>query len=148
MNRAVNDGRPRGFREGLLTSASLLANAPDAAAALEQWKALLADHAAGRLPSAARRRRWLTPIRPFDLGVHLNLTQGRPLSGTIRPSCSTPTAVFPASSPSSPGCSRYGDRFHAAIRTELEQQVQLVCDHGLRPTHLNGHQYIEMLPAM
>ena len=25
--------------------------------------------------------------------------------------------------------------------------MQVVCDHGLRPTHLNGHQYIEMLPA-
>jgi predicted glycoside hydrolase/deacetylase ChbG (UPF0249 family) len=24
----------------------------------------------------------------------------------------------------------------------------MVCDHGLRPSHLNGHQYIEMLPAV
>jgi predicted glycoside hydrolase/deacetylase ChbG (UPF0249 family) len=41
-----------------------------------------------------------------------------------------------------------GDRFQAAIRAELIAQAQMVCDQGLRPTHLNGHQYIEMLPVV
>ena len=85
MNRAISEGILRGFREGLLTSTSLLANAPDAGRALQQWKGLLAEHAAGRLPSAAARRRLDDPDRPFDLGVHLNLTQGRPLSGSRYP---------------------------------------------------------------
>ena len=26
--------------------------------------------------------------------------------------------------------------------------MQVVCDQGLRPTHLNGHQYIETIPAV
>ena len=51
MNPALSDGVLRGFREGILTSASLLANAPDAARAMRLWKALAADHDAGRLPS-------------------------------------------------------------------------------------------------
>jgi chitin disaccharide deacetylase len=43
---------------------------------------------------------------------------------------------------------RSGERFRAAIRAELQQQVLVICDHGLPPTHLNGHQYIEMIPAI
>ena len=85
MNRAVSDGILHGFRHGLLTSTSLLANAPDAARALSHWKELLADQAAGRLPSAEVRRRLGDPDCPFDLGVHLNLTQGRPLGGDRYP---------------------------------------------------------------
>ena len=34
------------------------------------------------------------------------------------------------------------------MQRELEEQVQFVCDHGLKPTHLNGHQYVEMLPEI
>ena len=125
-----------------------MANAPDAARALEAWKTLEADRAAGRLASLPSREALADPQCPFDLGVHLNLTQGRPLN-----------AAYPAELLDSAGCfpgvfslfrrlRRGGDRFRAAIRAELEQQIQFVCDHGLRPTHLNGHQYIEMLPPV
>ncbi len=40
------------------------------------------------------------------------------------------------------------DHFAAALHTELSAQVERVVDHGVRPTHLNGHQYIELLPAV
>lgn len=79
MNRAVSDGILHGFRHGLLTSTSLLANAPDAARALSLWKGLLIERSNGLLPSAEAHRRLDDPDCPFDLGVHLNLTQGRPL---------------------------------------------------------------------
>jgi chitin disaccharide deacetylase len=149
LNRAVTDGILRGFREGPLTSTSLLANAPDVPRAVEQWKTLLADQAAGRLPSAAVRAALGDPPKPFDLGVHLNLTQGRPLLGNR----------FPAELLDARGrfCGIYalfarlkwhGSRFGDAIRAELSRQVQMVCDLGLRPTHLNGHQYIEMIPGI
>src|SRR5208282_5885390 len=36
----------------------------------------------------------------------------------------------------------------AAIDEELTCQVQFMLDRGHRPTHLNGHQYIEMLPIV
>ena len=36
----------------------------------------------------------------------------------------------------------------AAIEEELTCQVQFMLDRGHRPTHLNGHQYIEMLPVV
>ena len=78
MSRAVTEGILRGFRDGPLTSTSLLANAPDAGRALERWKALLGQQRSGELPSGALRRTLDDDDRPFDLGVHLNLTAGRP----------------------------------------------------------------------
>ena len=56
MNRSITDGIMQGFRQGLLTSALLLANAPDAARALILWKELLRDQAAARLPLHACAR--------------------------------------------------------------------------------------------
>jgi chitin disaccharide deacetylase len=149
MNRAVSDGILRGFGEGLLTSTSLLANAPDAGRALGRWKILAADHAAGRLLSTARRAKLHDPQRPFDLGVHLNLTQGRPLSGSRYPAeLLDPAGRFPGVFVLFSQLRRHARRFQQAMQTELEQQVQVVLDHGIQPTHLNGHQYIEMLPAI
>ena len=40
MNPAVTDGILQGFEQGLLTSTSLLSNAPDAARALDRWRQL------------------------------------------------------------------------------------------------------------
>ena len=150
MNRAVSEGILRGFREGLLTSTSLLANAPGCRPRhCNSGKSWRHEHAAGRLPSTATRKRLDDPDRPFDLGVHLNLTQGRPLSGSRYPAeLLDPAGRFPGVLALFVRLRRYGGKFHAAIRAELDQQVQVVCDQGLQPTHLNGHQYIEMIPEV
>jgi hypothetical protein len=156
MNRAVSDGIFRGFEEGLLTSTSLLSNAPDAARALDGWRQLESRRRQGSLASSTGRARLHDPALPFDLGIHLNLTQGRPLSG----------ARYPAELLDASGCFPGifglfrrlrghhvpmvvvgGEAMAAAIEEELTCQVQFMLDRGQRPTHLNGHQYIEMLPA-
>ena len=147
MSRAVTDGILRAFRHGLLTSTSVLANGPDASRALDQWKALIEQHAAGALPSMPARRRLDDCREPLDLGVHLNLTQGRPL-GPYPSELLDPSGCFPGVVPLFFRLWRSGDRFHAAIRKELQRQVEFVRDQGLRPTHLNGHQYVELLPAV
>jgi predicted glycoside hydrolase/deacetylase ChbG (UPF0249 family) len=149
MNRAITDGIVRGFREGLLTSTSLMANAPDVDRALQLWKTLTADHTSGCLSSVARREKLGDPQRPFDLGVHLNLTQGRPLSGSRYPAeLLDPAGRFPGVFALFSRLLRNGRRFQDAMQVELMQQVQTIRDHGLQPTHLNGHQYIEMIPAV
>ena len=43
---------------------------------------------------------------------------------------------------------RSGAAAAAAIEEELTCQVQFLLDRGHQPTHLNGHQYIEMLPVV
>ena len=148
MNRAVSDGILRGFRHGLLTSTSVLSNAPDAARALSRWPELLAEQSGGRLPSAEVRRRLDDPSCLFDLGVHLNLTQGRPLGGDRYPAeLLDPEGRFPGVFKLFARLQRSRGKFRGAIRDEWQRQIQFACDYGVRPTHLNGHQYVEMLPA-
>jgi len=149
MNRAVDGGVLRGFREGLLTSTSVLANAPDAARAMREWRVLGEDYTADALPSIPNRRRLGDPSQTFDLGVHLNLTQGRPLDGSRYPvELLDSEGRFPGVFALFARLRRFGGKFHTPIREELERQIQFVLDHGTRPTHLNGHQYVEMMPTM
>ncbi len=149
MNRGVTDGIIQGFREGLLTSASLLSNAPDAERALRLWIELLEDQAAARLPLHAWRSRLEDPFNRFDLGVHLNLTQGRPLTGKNYPvELLDHQGRFPGVFALFSRLQRHGVRLCGQIQSELARQVEFLLDHGVQPTHLNGHQYIEMLPVV
>lgn len=149
LNRATTEGVVRGFRHGLLTSTAVIANAPHASEALSAWKHLLAEWHQRSWPSAAVRRTLGDPPLPPDMGVHLNLTQGRPLTGERYP------AELLDAEGRFPGVWKLFFRLRrpspaalAAIRRELVGQVELVLDHGVRPTHLNGHQYIELIPAI
>jgi len=148
MSRAVNRGILLGFRDGLLTSAAILANAPEAEDAMTLWNALSADRRAGRLPSAAARRRLGEIDRPFDLGVHLNLSQGRPLGKDYPGELLDSDGRFPGATGLFFRLLRYGRKHREAITAELERLVRFVVDRGPRPTHLNGHQYVEMMPGM
>ncbi|HUY91696.1 MAG TPA: ChbG/HpnK family deacetylase [Pirellulales bacterium] len=149
LNAAVNAGILQSARQGLLTSTSLLANGPQAAAALAAWKELLELQRSGELPSSAARRRLEDPNQPFDLGIHLNLTQGRPLTAGRYPAelldregrFPGPAALFRRL------CGR-STPFAARIEAELAAQIEFMLDHGAKPTHLNGHQYMEIMPAL
>ena len=148
LNAAVNAGILRGFTHGLLTSTSLLANAPQAAAALAGWKALALRRTEGMLDCPLRDG-LDDPGRRFDLGIHVNLTQGRPLTAARYP------AALLDRDGRFPGIFGLFYRLHkpaaycaAARCPELAAQIAFLADHGLRPTHLNGHQYIEMLPPV
>ena len=149
MNSAVTDGILQGFEHGLLTSTSVLANAPDVVRALQQWKRLEPARSGHGLPSSERRRRLDDPDRAFDLGVHLNLTQGRPLTGNRYPAeLLDPQGRFPGIFGLFRRLWLGGPRFAAAIQQELFCQIQVLLDHGHQPTHLNGHQYVETIPAV
>ncbi|NQV26691.1 MAG: ChbG/HpnK family deacetylase [Rhodopirellula sp.] len=149
MNQPVTDGILRGFRHGLLTSTSLLANAPAAAEALRVWPQLQEQQAAGVLPSAESRERLGDTGSPFDLGIHLNLTQGYPLTGSRYPDeLREGDGHFCGISRAFVRLRRRRHRFVASITAELSQQIEFLLDHGQQPTHLNGHQYVELLPGL
>ncbi len=149
MNPAVTEGIFRGFEEGLLTSTSLMSNAPDAARALDRWGQLESRRAQGSLASMARRERLQDPAQPFDLGVHLNLTEGRPMIGSRYPAALLDASgCFPGIFGLFRRLRRGGETAAAAIEEELSCQAQFMLDRGHRPTHLNGHQYIELLPVV
>ncbi|WP_010585152.1 carbohydrate deacetylase [Schlesneria paludicola] len=149
MNAAVNAGILKSFRHGVLTSTSLLSNAPAATEACHEWPGLLQDLAVRRLESLSVRQELGDPDVPFDLGVHLNLTQGRPLTGDRYP------AELLNERGEFPGIGAVFTRFRrttptqvAKVADELNAQIEWMCDHHLRPSHLNGHQYVELLPPI
>jgi predicted glycoside hydrolase/deacetylase ChbG (UPF0249 family) len=86
---------------------------------------------------------------PFDIGVHLNLTQGRPLTGERYPAdllddqgrFPGPRHLFTALL----ACRR---KWTAPLKAELAAQIGWVLDNGVRPSHANGHQYIELFPGV
>lgn len=149
MNTAVNLGILSAFRDGLLTSTSLLANGPAAETACQEWGRIIVEQASGPLLSSEKRSRVFEPPLPFDLGIHLNLTQGFPLTKERFP------AEMLGINGNFPGIGKLFARLNRAnseqlhaVESELYAQVAWMCDHGLRPTHLNGHQYIEMIPQV
>jgi predicted glycoside hydrolase/deacetylase ChbG (UPF0249 family) len=147
MSAAVDRGILTSFDRGLLTSTSVLANGPTAAAAICQMQALEHRRLSGGLQSMPKRRALGDPMLPFDLGVHLNLTQGRPLTGIRYPAELLDTdGRFPGAGRLFAAMLRYRRRFAAAMTAELNEQITFVTDHGVAPTHANGHQYLEMFP--
>jgi predicted glycoside hydrolase/deacetylase ChbG (UPF0249 family) len=149
LNSAVDDGILDAFTNGVLTSTAVLANGPSAESAIQRVVQLsVARFADGHLES---NRRFLLddPDTSFDLGIHLNLTQGRPLTGNRYPS----ELVDEQGCFAGPGklfatLLRARGRLLAALEAELVEQIVWVLDHGVRPTHINGHQYIELFPGV
>jgi predicted glycoside hydrolase/deacetylase ChbG (UPF0249 family) len=121
----VTEGIVRAHLNGIVTSTTLMANMPGAEAAV------------GRLGEAPE----------LGVGVHLNASQGRPLSreglaladedgvmrhtavGLIAACCVRPWLV-------------------RAIAAEFEAQIRWVLDHGVRPTHLDSHRHTHGFPPV
>jgi chitin disaccharide deacetylase len=149
FNEAVTRGIIEGFTCGLLTSTSLLTNAPAAKRAIVEWSRLEQLRATGNMASAASRSRLYDPVAPFDLGVHLNLTQGRPLTaGRYPDDLLDAEGRFLAPGKLFWKLLSIGWRRRAALADELSAQIEWLLDHGVRATHLNGHQYVEMMPVV
>lgn len=148
MNPAVNEGILQVFRQGLLTSTSLLANAPAAEAACAAWPKLMSEVRSRSIPTLSRRQVLGDDLKPFDLGIHLNLTQGFPLSENYPAELLGPQGQFPGIGTVFRQLRRVGTPFREAVRRELSLQIERMLDLGVQPTHLNGHQYVEMMPEV
>jgi predicted glycoside hydrolase/deacetylase ChbG (UPF0249 family) len=149
MNDAVTNGILEGFRDGLLTSTSVLTNAPGCIKALESWKELLAQFAVGGLPSSPARQQLSDSAAPFDLGIHLNLTQGRPLTGEkFPPELLDRRGMLPGVAALAQRLLIGGWKYRDSIEQELRSQIEVLLDHGISPTHLNAHQYVDTFPVV
>jgi predicted glycoside hydrolase/deacetylase ChbG (UPF0249 family) len=149
MSPAVSDGILRAFNHGLLTSTSILANAPDFRRALDHWAVLLAAKQAGDLPSRTARVALNDSLHPFDLGVHLNLTQGQPLTGRHYPGqLLDGHGQFYGVGRTFLALLAAGRAFRQAVRNEITAQVERTIAAGVDVLHLNGHQYVELIPLV
>jgi hopanoid biosynthesis associated protein HpnK len=123
----VNEAVAQAHSEGILTSATIMANMS----------------AAGKAVKIAKK------LPTLGVGVHLNLTEGRPVSKDAGISCLLNDEGQFAYSPLVLSLMSLARReIRKAIRTELAAQIQWVIDHGLKPTHLDSHKHIHAFPAL
>jgi hopanoid biosynthesis associated protein HpnK len=123
----VNDAIVEGHRNGIITSTTLMANG----AAFESAVAL------------ARRQPRL------GVGVHLNLTEGRPISDGARiPSLVNGRGLL------SGGPGRLARRVFlgrirlADVERELRAQIEKVLAAGIPATHIDGHKHVHLWPSI
>ena len=123
----VNRGIAQAHRYGIVTSATILANGAAFASAVELVKAT---------PSLA-------------VGVHLNLSDGKPVS----PPETVPSIVNDRGDfKGGPEAlllrvARRNLRIKE-VEMEWESQIRKVVNAGIQPTHLDGHKHVHMLPGM
>jgi len=123
----VNKAVAQAHTEGVLTSATIMANMPAAEEAVKIAK---------KLPS-------------LGVGVHLNLFEGRPVSKDSHVDCLLDADGRFAFSPVRLSLLSIGrHKIRNAIRTELAAQIQWVIDSSLAPTHLDSHKHIHSFPAI
>jgi len=127
LGRAVgiNAGIARAHRDGIVTAATLMVNAP-------------ASAAAGRL---ARE------IPALDVGVHLALTYGRPTTDPARiPSLVEPGGAFPAKPAAFLGTGRaVAEEALLEYRAQYDRARELI---GREPSHLDSHHWLHDEPAL
>jgi hopanoid biosynthesis associated protein HpnK len=123
VNRAV----VKAHTEGLLTSATIMTNA----AASEQ-----AVQLAKSLPS-------------LGVGLHLNLTEGKPLLKDGPAKClAGPNGDFAAGPEKLFFLSITSRRIRHAIELEADAQIRWMLDKGLKLTHIDSHKHIHTIPPI
>jgi chitin disaccharide deacetylase len=123
----VNRGIADAHRNGIVTSTSLLANGPAFADGLK---------AASELPG-------------LGVGVHLNLSDGPPTAPAeeVR-SLLNEDGEF-AGGPESLLLRLTTKSLNVKeVEKEWDAQIQKVRAAGIRPTHLDGHKHVQMLPSL
>jgi predicted glycoside hydrolase/deacetylase ChbG (UPF0249 family)/putative flippase GtrA len=127
LTPSINRGVVDAHRRGILTSTSLIVNG----AAFEDAVALALAN-----PT-------------LDVGVHLTLTEERPLAtGTARSGLVDRDGCFP------PTIFAFAARYLRgaisldAIRDELAAQIETALGRGLAVSHLDGHQHVHALPGI
>jgi len=127
LTPGVNRGIATAFREGILTSASLLTNTSH----LDQTLSL-----ARMLPG-------------LKVGVHLTLVGGRPvLEARKVPSLAPREGKFRDSWQSFLPAWTMGRVREEEVRSEWRAQVARALGGGIRPAHLDSHQHLHVLPAL
>ena len=127
LSEKTNEGIEYAHRNGILTSASLMANG----AAFEHAVAICRQ-----VPS-------------LDVGIHLTLVEERPLLAALAvPSLVDAKGRFPRHATVFTKQYFLGRLSLTEIRAELEAQIRKVLKHGIHISHLDSHQHVHMLPQI
>ncbi len=123
VNRAVKQAHT----DGVLTSATIMVGMGAAKAAVEL---------AGEMPG-------------LGVGVHLNFTEGAPISKDQRVKILLDgNGEFSFSLGKLAVRSMLSKAVRGAIEIELAAQIQWLIDNGIKPTHLDSHKHVHTCPAI
>jgi len=125
----VNRGVAEAHRNGIVTSASLLANGE----AFDEAVALARDKSG------------------LGVGVHLNLNDGPPVAPRARaslPSLVNDSGEFEGGPDGLLVKIATRGLSMREVETEWEAQISKVRNAGVEPTHLDGHKHVHMLPGL
>src|SRR3989304_4906126 len=127
LNEEVNEGILKSFRNGILRSASLMANGNSF------------DHAVGIIHSNPN----------LDIGVHLTLVEGKPIMAADK----IPSLLNENGNLYTHAIKFTKKYFSEVINLgeayeELNAQIRKVLDHGINISHIDSHQHIHMLPKI
>jgi predicted glycoside hydrolase/deacetylase ChbG (UPF0249 family) len=127
-DEARNAGIFDGIQAGTVTSASILPNGPELQDAL--------------------KRIHTESFRNVSWGVHLNLSEGKPLS-TGNSILLGPNGMFWGKVSSRRLLMRQGNRdLETEIAQEIDAQITLFETSGIPLSHLDGHQHVHVFPAV
>jgi predicted glycoside hydrolase/deacetylase ChbG (UPF0249 family) len=123
----VNKGIVEAHKTGVLTSSTIMVNAPAAGQAAE---------IVHNLPN-------------LGVGVHLNLTEGKPVCQDAAVKLLLgPDGCFGLTTGKLALVSMLGGKVQAAIKAELTAQIQWIFEQGIKPTHLDSHKHIHSIPPI
>ncbi len=98
------------------------------------------------LNDALKRIRALNSVS-VSFGIHLNLSEGRPVETGLR-CIPGPNGLFRGKSETQNLLSRRGDlELEREIRREFAAQIKRILDAGVALDHLDGHQHVHVFPA-
>jgi len=121
----VSKGILQSAANGIVTATGVFATAPH-----------FPEHAA-----------WLRDCEALDAGVHLNLTDGNPLTSDMRKALSRWSGRFPGKFSVGTAVTT-GAIAIEDVRREWRAQIERCLETGLRVRFLNSHEHVHMLPSL
>lgn len=125
FSRGITQGILRAHREGVVTSTTIAAN----------------------MPAAEEAVRHLADAPDLGVGVHLNVSQGLPLSAEAR-GLAGPDGVLRLTATQAVLLCVRKPWLARVIEAEYEAQIRWVLDHGIQPTHLDSHRHTHGFPPV
>src|SRR5690606_33572836 len=110
-------------------------------------RAVTATGVMANAPSLDQQLDWLKSCPDLDTGVHLNLTWGTPLSRVMRDRLRRSGGRFMSKERMCSAILRHVVTI-AEVGAEWQSQIEKCLAAGLRPSFLNSHEHIHMLPPL
>jgi chitin disaccharide deacetylase len=123
---ARNDGIFEAVKAGTVTSVSILVNAP------------AFDDALARILSS--------PLQ-ISIGVHLNISEGVPLSSELKWLTNSGGSFYGKAETHRRLLDNGNDLLRTEIRREFTAQIRTLAERGIKIDHLDGHQHVHVFPA-